>query len=303
VSSDSPNRSLFAHTNGIELCYESFGDPTRPAILLIMGLGTQMLAWDEMFCRQLADRGFRVIRFDNRDIGRSTWLDHEEVPNPIILLAKAALGFKPKVPYTLKDMAADTVGLLDTLGIEKAHVVGASMGGLIAQQMAVDDPQRLISLTSIMSSTGSHSLPAARPEATAMLASKPVASLDEYIVFYRKLMKTLRAGDFPADEALDEKRARASWQRGYHPAGSARQLAAIIAAGDRTSELASIAIPTLVVHGRADPLVPVEAGIATAAAIPGAKLRIFERMGHALPLALWGEMIDAITEHAKGAAP
>jgi pimeloyl-ACP methyl ester carboxylesterase len=299
----SPNGTLFAHTNGIELCYESFGDPSKPAILLIMGLGTQMLGWNEMFCRQLADRGFRVVRFDNRDIGRSTWLDHEKVPNPLLLLAKAALGFKPKVPYTLQDMAADSIGLLDTLGIAKAHVVGASMGGMIAQQMAVDAPQRLISLTSIMSTTGNRSLPAARPEATAMLASKPAGSLDEYIAFYRRMMKVLRAGDFPADEAHDEQRARAAWQRGYHPAGSARQLAAIIAAGDRTSELASIATPTLVIHGRRDPLVPVEAGIATAAAIPGARLLIIERMGHALPLAMWNEIIDAITEQASGASP
>ncbi len=290
--------AIFARTNGIDLCYQTFGDPGRPAMLLIMGLGTQMLGWDEVFCRQLADRGYYVIRFDNRDIGKSTWFDHEEVPNVMALFAKAAVGLKPKVPYTLKDMAADSVGLLDALGIAKAHVVGASMGGMIGQMMAIDHPDRMASFTSIMSTTGSSKLPAAQPEATALLTAKPVANVDEFIAFYKKLMKTLRAGEFPEDEALDVTRGMASWNRGYHPAGSGRQLAAIIASGNRTKALAGVKVPTLVIHGRPDPLVPVEGGIATAEAIPGAKLVILERMGHALPLSLWGEVIDAIAAHA-----
>ena len=293
--------SRTARANGIDLCHESFGDPADPVILLIMGLGTQMLGWDEMFCRQLAGRGFHVIRYDNRDIGKSQWFDHEEVPNPMLLLAKAAIGVKPKVPYTLKDMAADAVGLLDALGIAKAHVVGASMGGMIGQEMAVDHPERMRSFTSIMSTTGSRKVSAAQPEATAMLAAKPSTNVEEFVVFYRKLMRMLRAGEFPVDEALDEARARAAWQRGYHPAGSARQLAAIIASGDRTKSLASVTVPTLVIHGRPDPLVPVDGGLATAAAIPGATLRVIERMGHALPLEMWDEVIDAIVAHAKSA--
>jgi pimeloyl-ACP methyl ester carboxylesterase len=287
-----------AHVNGIDLCYQPFGDAANPAVLLIMGLGTQMIAWDEMFCRQLAGHGFYVIRFDNRDIGRSTWLDQLEVPNPMLLLAKSAIGFKPKVPYTLKDMAADTIGLLDALGIARAHVVGASMGGMIGQEMAVAHPERMITFTSIMSTTGDRKLPAAKPEATSMLVAKPAESLEEFIPLYKKLMTVLRAGSFPEDEALDEPRAIASWQRGYHPAGSARQLAAIIASGNRTEALATVKVPTLVIHGRPDPLVPVEGGIATAAAITGAKLVIIERMGHALPLSAWDQVIDAIVAHA-----
>ena len=303
MSDTSTAAPAIAHVGGIDLCYQTFGDPTKPTILLIMGLGTQMLAWDEVFCTQLADRGFRVIRFDNRDIGKSTWLDHEDVPSPMALIAKAAIGIKPKVPYTLKDMAADTVGLLDALGIAKAHVVGASMGGMIGQVMAIEYPDRLLSFTSIMSTTGNSKLPAAKPEATALLIAKPVTSEAEFVPFYKKLMKTLRAGDFPEDEALDESRGLASYRRGYHPAGSGRQLAAIIASGNRTEALKGVRVPTLVIHGRPDPLVPVEGGIATAEAIPGAKLLILERMGHALPLSTWGQIIDAIATHATAASP
>ena len=288
-----------ARVGAIDLCYETFGDPSRPALLLIMGLGTQMIAWDDVFCRQLADRGYFVIRFDNRDIGKSTWLDHEDVPNPMALFAKAAIGLKPKVPYTLKDMAADSVGLLDHLGIARAHVVGASMGGMIGQEMAIDHADRMLSLTSIMSTTGDSKLPSAKPEATSLLLAKPAENEQQFLAFFKILMTTLRAGDYPEDEALDEARGRAAWKRGYHPAGSARQLAAIIASGNRTKALAGVTVPTLVIHGRPDPLVPVEGGIATANAIPGAKLLIIERMGHALPLSTWGEVIDAIAGHAR----
>ena len=284
---------------GIDLCYQTFGDPAKPALLLIMGLGTQMLGWDEAFCGRLADRGYRVIRFDNRDIGKSTWLDHLDVPNPVALIAKAAIGLKPKVPYTLNEMANDCVGLLDALGIAKAHVVGASMGGMIGQHLAIDHPDRMLSFTSIMSTTGDSKLPSATKEATALLTAKPVENETQFLAFYQVLMKTLRAGEFPEDEALDAARGRAAWNRGYHPAGSARQLAAIIASGNRTKALQGVRVPTLVIHGRPDPLVPVEGGIATAAAIPGAKLLIIERMGHALPLSMWGQIIDAIADHAR----
>ena len=289
-----------ARANGIDLCYQTFGDATRPTILLVMGLGTQMLGWDEVFCTQLANRGYHVIRFDNRDIGKSTWFDHEEIPSPVGLIAKMAIGLKPKVPYTLKDMADDAIGLLDALGIAKAHVVGASMGGMIGQQMAIDHPDRLLTLTSIMSTTGDPKVPSAKPEATALLTAKPAADEEAFIGFYRHLMKVLRAGDFPEDEALDEPRGRAAWKRGYHPAGSGRQLAAIIASGNRTKALADVRVPTLVIHGRPDPLVRVEGGVATAAAIPGAKLIVLERMGHALPLSMWGTVIDAVVAHAGG---
>ena len=303
MSEASDGLSSRIRANNIDLCYQAFGDPAHPAVLLIMGLGTQMLGWDAVFCQQLADRGYRVIRFDNRDIGKSTWFDDEEVPNLMALIAKSAIGLKPKVPYTLQDMAADTVGLLDALGIAKAHVVGASMGGMIGQQMAIDHPDRMLSFTSIMSTTGDPKLPTARPEAAALLTAKPVANETEFIAFYRTLMKTLRAGEFPEDEALDDDRGLASYRRGYHPAGSGRQLAAIIASGNRTKALRTVRVPTLVIHGRPDPLVPVEGGIATAEAIPGAKLLILERMGHALPLSMWGDVIGAIDAHASGVTP
>ena len=288
-----------ARVGTIDLCYSTFGDPTKPALLLIMGLGTQMIAWDEVFCRQLAERGYHVIRFDNRDIGQSTWLDQEDVPNPMALFAKAAIGLKPKVPYTLKDMAADSVGLLDHLGIARAHVVGASMGGMIGQEMAIDHADRMLTFTSIMSTTGDSRLPSPRPEATALLLAKPAEGEAQFLASFKGLMKVLRAGEFPEDEALDESRGLAAWKRGYHPAGSARQLAAIIASGNRTKALAGVKVPTLVIHGRPDPLVPVEGGIATAKAIPGAKLLIIERMGHALPLSTWDEVIGAIAAHAR----
>ncbi len=284
--------------NGIDLCYQTFGDTSKPALLLIMGLGTQMLGWDEGFCRQLALRGYFVIRFDNRDIGRSTWFDHEPIPNLMALMAKRGIGIMPKVPYTLKDMAADSVGLLKVLGIARAHVVGASMGGMIGQEIAIDHPERMLSFTSIMSTTGDSKLPSARPEVASLLVAPPAKDQAAFIPAYQNLMKILRAGEFPEDEARDAERAVLAWTRGYHPAGSARQLAAIIASGNRTKALAKVKVPTLVIHGRADPLVPVEGGIATAEAISGAKLHIIERMGHALPMSMWGEMIGAIAGHA-----
>jgi pimeloyl-ACP methyl ester carboxylesterase len=220
----------------------------------------------------------------------------------MLLLAKSAVGFRPKVPYTLKDMAADSIGLLDVLGIAKAHVVGASMGGMIGQEIAIDHADRMLTFTSIMSSTGDPKLPAAKPEATSLLVARPADDEAEFVVAFHRLMNVLRAGSFPEDEALDPVRARLAWARGYHPDGTARQLAAIIGSGNRTKALAAVRVPTLVIHGRPDPLVPLEGGIATAKAIAGARLLIVERMGHAFPLAVWDEVVDAIVEHVKGRA-
>ena len=292
-----PATPTTVRANGVDLCYETFGDQGKPALLLIMGLGTQMLGWDEAFCRRLADRGYFVIRFDNRDIGRSTWLDHEEVPNIVMLFAKAKIGIKPTVPYTLKDMATDAVGLLDALGITRAHIVGASMGGMIGQEMAVAYPDRLLSFTSIMSSTGSSKLPGPTAAASSALTSPPSADEAEFLVNYPHLLKVLRNGEYPEEEAHDRERAAAVWARGYHPAGAARQFAAIVASGNRTKALETITVRTLVIHGKDDPLVPVEAGIATAEAIPNAKLVLVERMGHALPRSTWDTVIDAIASH------
>ncbi len=287
-----------ARANGVDLCYETFGDRERPALVLVMGLGSQLLGWDEAFCRRLADRGYFVIRFDNRDIGKSTWLDDEEAPNIIALLTKVKLGIEPKVPYTLKDMATDTVGLLDALGIARAHVVGASMGGMIGQEMAVAYPDRLFTFTSIMSSTGNPRLPGPTAEAASVMMAPPPRDEAGFVATYPKLLKVLRNGEFPEDEALDHHRAVAVWARGHHPAGAARQFAAIVASGNRTAALKTLTVPTLVIHGRTDPLVPVEAGIDTASVIPGAKLVLVERMGHALPRVVWDEVIDAIAQHA-----
>lgn len=300
ASSDAPaENSSLAHVNGIDLCYQTFGDAANPAILLIMGLGTQMLGWDEGFCRQLADRGYHVIRFDNRDIGKSTWFDHEPIPSIVALFTKARIGITPKVPYTLKDMAADTVGLLDHLGIERAHVVGASMGGMIGQEIAIHHPERMLTFTSIMSSTGNPKLPAPKPEAVALLLAAPATDETSFLEGYAKMWKVLRAGSFPDDEARDAERGRAVWARGYHPAGSARQFGAIFASGNRTEALKNVRVPTLVIHGRPDPLVPFEAGLATAEAIPNATLHVIETMGHALPASMWDEIVDAIATHAR----
>ena len=299
-SSSSPSSpETVVRVGAVELCYDTFGDRAKPALLLVMGLGTQMIAWDAAFCSALAARGYFVIRFDNRDIGRSTWLDDEEVPNLVALFAKAAIGFKPKVPYTLADMALDAIGLLDALGVANAHVVGASMGGMIGQQLAIDHRDRLLTFTSIMSTTGDAKLPVADAATRGLLMGPPAKDEDEFVAHYRHLLTVLRADAFPEDEALDEPRARAAWRRGYHPAGSARQLAAIIASGNRTKALRTVATPTLVIHGKTDPLVPVEGGIATAAAVPGAKLLLIDRMGHALPMACWSEVIDAVAAHAR----
>jgi pimeloyl-ACP methyl ester carboxylesterase len=293
----------FADANGQRLCYETFGDPAHPALLLIMGLGAQMILWDDEFCAGLAAQGLHVIRFDNRDIGRSSsQFDPVKIDLPALMMQ--AMQGKPIVsPYTLSDMAADAVGLLDHLGIRAAHVAGASMGGMIAQELAIGFPTRLLTLTSIMSSTGAPGLPGPTPEAAGVLMAPPPATREEYIAAFCRNWRVLRAGSFPDDEAKDKIRAARMWDRGTNPAGTARQLLAIFASGDRTARLASVRTPTLVIHGAPDPLVRVEAGRATAAAIPGARLLVIGNMGHALPMAIWPEVIGAIAGHAHAAAP
>ena len=285
--------------NGIALCAETFGDASHPPLVLIMGLGAQMIAWDDGFCGLLASKGFRVIRFDNRDVGRSSRLDRAGVPNVLAMMGDLALGRLPQAPYRLTDMAADTVGLLDAFGIDTAHVVGASMGGMIAQTLAIHYGARLRSMTSIMSSTGDRRLPQATPEAAAVLVTPSPLDRAGYIKHHAKVLQVLRGPHFPADAALDEGRAAQVYDRGINGAGVARQLAAVFASGDRTADLKRVTTPTLVLHGDADPLVRVEAGKATAAAIPFATLQILPNMGHSLPTALWPRLIDSITTHAR----
>lgn len=289
----------FAKANGIELCYDTFGDAQAPPLLLIMGLAAQMIAWDEEFCTQLASRGYRVIRFDNRDVGLSTKLPEYGTPDIMALLAQVLTGKPISAPYTLRDMAADAVGLLDALGIDKAHVVGLSMGGGIAQEMAIHHAPRLRTLTSIMSSTGDPSLPQATPEALGVLLAPPPRSREEFFQSYVRTWTVLRGPGFPLDEARDLERAARAYERGLNPPGVARQLAAILASGNRTEALASVRVTTLVIHGDADPLVRIEGGQATAKAIPGARFLPIKGMGHALPISMWPQIIDAIEGHAR----
>ncbi|MFT4098751.1 MAG: alpha/beta hydrolase [Rhodoblastus sp.] len=289
----------FASANGMTLCFDTFGDKTRPTLVLIMGLGAQMILWDDAFCAEIAQRGFHVVRFDNRDIGRSSRVDVPVKVDFADLIQKQMKGEKIDSPYTLRDMAADAVGLLDHLGIRQAHIVGASMGGMISQEIAMSFPDRLLSLTSIMSTTGNPEVPPPTPEATAVLLAPPPTTLEEYIAAFQKTWRVLRAGEFPADDGKDVKVARLAFSRGLNPMGVARQMLAIFASGDRRPRLANVTAPTLVIHGDVDPLVRVEGGMDTAKSIPGAKLVIVKRMGHALPEELWPEIVNAIVDHAK----
>jgi len=290
---------LRACANGIEIVYEPFGDPDAPPMLLIMGLGCQMIDWHEEFCAQLAARGYWVIRFDNRDIGLSTKLDEAGVPNITALMEALGRGEAVRVPYLLRDMADDAVGLLDALEIESVHVVGLSMGGNIAQTMAIHYPERVSTLTSIMSSTSEPGLPPPTEEAWALLSDPAPTDRAGYIEHRVRHRQVLSGPEYPIDETRAREHAGRRFDRGLNPAGFARQWAAILASGSRKEALRSVAAPTLVIHGNGDPLVPVECGIDTANSVPGAELLIIEGMGHDwLPPALWPQLIDAIARHA-----
>ncbi len=291
-----------ARANGIDICYEIFGDPAADPLLLIMGLGGQMIHWEDDFCRQLAARGFRVIRFDNRDIGKSSKMIGGKRLTPVELLKLRFLKIPIAAPYKLRDMAEDTIGLMDALGIKSAHLVGVSMGGMIAQETTILFPQRVRSLTSIMSTTGNPKVPPPTREASAMLMAPPPLTKEEYLERYAQTWKILRAGSFPQDEALDRSRAERTFERGLNPAGVGRQLRAILASGSRKERLRAVKVPTLVIHGTVDPLVRPEGGKDTAASIPGAKLLMIQGMGHALPIPMWPQIIDAIDKHAHGAS-
>ena len=290
-----------ARANGIDICYEIFGSPSAPPLLLIMGLGAQMIIWDDEFCERLAGRGFRVIRFDNRDIGQSSKLHGGRRLTPFELLKLRFFHIPVSAPYKLLDMAKDTVGLMDALDIKSAHLVGASMGGMIAQEVALSFPQRVRSLTSIMSTTGNPRIPPPTREMAMLLMAPPPKTKDEYIKRFQKTWKLLRAGSFPEDEARDVALAERCFARGLNPAGVGRQLRAILASGSRKLRLHAVKAPTLVIHGKVDPLVHPAGGKDTAESIPNAKLLMVERMGHAIPIPMWPEIIDAIADHAHGA--
>jgi pimeloyl-ACP methyl ester carboxylesterase len=280
--------------NGQTLCCQTFGEKTGEPLVLIMGLGAQMILWEADFCAALAARGFHVVRFDNRDVGKSS-----SVAAPPPDLAKVMSGQAPlNAPYTLEDMAKDTIGLMDALGFESAHVAGASMGGMIAQSLAIQYPERVKSLTSIMSTTGEPGLPPPTPEVWAAMIAPPPRTAAEFIEANVRVARLLRSYDDADEAAADLVRARRAAERGLNPMGGARQMAAIIASGSRKEALARVKAPTLVIHGADDPLVPLQGGEATARAIPGARLLVLPRMGHTLPRAVWPEIVDAMAELA-----
>ncbi|MEV4162664.1 alpha/beta fold hydrolase [Nonomuraea dietziae] len=277
--------TLMAKSNGIEIAYDSFGAPGDRPLLLIMGLGSQLVHWDEEFCELLAARGHHVVRYDNRDVGLSTHLTEAGVPE---LVPGAA------APYLLSDMADDAAGLMDALGWPAAHVLGVSMGGMIAQALAIGHPDRVLSLTSIMSTPGPDVGPPT-PEAMAALFSPPAPDRQTAVERALEVWAVIGSPGYEMDRERIAKVAGLAYDRAYDPAGTARQLAAILASGDRTEGLGGLTMPALVIHGEADPLVQIAGGRATAAAIPGATLLTYPGMGHDLPRPLWEEIMDAVT--------
>ncbi len=283
--------------NGIDIEYEEFGDPRAASLLLVTGLGAQMISWDETFCEQLAASGFHVIRFDNRDSGLSTRM---EAAGPADMVS--ALNGDPHPAYMLDDMAADAAGLLDALGIEAAHIVGASMGGFISQLIAINHPGRVLSLTSIMSGPSRGEGVSPTPEGSALLFRQPPSNPEESIELAISGRRLLVGSGDPFDEAFERAKATRAVRRAWYPVGTGRQLLAILAAHPRLESLQGIRVPTLVIHGHEDILVPFENGRMVAAAVPGARLLVLEGMGHDIPKRVWPRVIDAIAETARKAS-
>jgi pimeloyl-ACP methyl ester carboxylesterase len=286
-----------ASVGAVELVYETIGDRSDPPLLLIMGLGMQLIHWDRELCELLAERGFQVIRFDNRDSGLST-----KVRGPVPNLMRLMAGLPARVPYLLDDMTVDSFGLLDHLGIERAHVVGASMGGMIAQTMAISEPRRVLSLGSMLSSTGDRRLGTPKLRVWSVLMRRAPRDREAYIAYFARVFRMIGSPGYPPDDERIRERAAATYDRCHYPAGTARQLAAILASGSRTAALRELDVPTVVIHGESDPLIPVRAGRATAKAIPGAELITIPGMGHDLPSELWPTFAEAIAKNAERAA-
>jgi pimeloyl-ACP methyl ester carboxylesterase len=280
--------------NGIQIEYDTFGKHGEPPLLLIAGLACQLIHWDEALCEQLARRGHYVIRFDNRDVGLSTKLEEAGVPDIGALMRGEAI----QPPYTIEDMAGDAVGLIDALGIEKAHICGMSMGGMIAQAVAINHPRRVLSLISIYSTTGNPELPPPTEEALGILLTPPPEEREANIEYTIKVFRTITGPGFSFDEEWHRKLAAQAYDRAFYLPGAARQFVAIWTQKNRKPALASVSVPTLVIHGTDDPLVPVEGGKDTAEAVPEAELKIIEGMGHDLPHSgAWPQIIDAIVDH------
>lgn len=288
-------------TTGIEIFYEDRGDPSHDVILLVMGLGAQMTLWPDEFVEALVSEGFRVIRYDNRDIGLSQKLEGARAPSLPIQILRKKIGFPAKVPYTLTDMAHDGIGVLDALDIERAHVVGASMGGMIVQLMAVHFPERLMTMTSIMSTTGNPKLPQAEKHAMQALIA-PITSMEEesLVAHGLNIVRNIGSPGFPFDPQQQRERVLRNIRRSVYPAGPPRQLAAIIDDGCRRSRLAKVRTPTLVLHGEDDPLVKLEAGEDTARHISGARLVTIPGWGHDIPQPLIPRVASEIVAHARG---
>jgi pimeloyl-ACP methyl ester carboxylesterase len=286
-----------AKAGPVDIVYETIGDPSDPPLLLVMGLGMQLIHWDLELCERFAERGFHVIRFDNRDAGLSTKV-RAPVPNVMRLMA----GLPAPVPYRLSDMATDAFCLLDHLGIERAHVAGTSMGGMIAQQMAIEAPDRVLSLASIMSTTGDRFVGTPKLRVWSVLMRQAPHDRDAYIEYFARVFRMIGSPAYRPDDERVREEAGATFDRCHCPAGTARQLAAVLASGSRTAALRELGVPTVVIHGEADPLLPVRGGRATAKAIPGAELITIPGMGHDLPKELWPTFVEAIARNAERAA-
>ncbi len=269
------HKALHVGPSGLDLAYERLGDPTHPPVLLIMGIAGQLISWPDGFCAALVERGLQVIRFDNRDVGESTHVTEA---------------------YTLSDMAADTVGLLDALGLDAAHVVGVSMGGFIAQTLAIEHPRRVRTLTSMSSTTGDPSVGQTAPEVLRAFGGKPPTTRDEIVQRTLDVLRVIGSPGYPLDLEGAADRAGRAFDRAFDPPGLARQAAAAMSGGDRTAKLRALDVPALVIHGAEDPMWNVSGGLATAAAIPGAELVVIEGMGHDLPPAVWPRIISALCE-------
>ncbi|MBA4764675.1 MAG: alpha/beta fold hydrolase [Erythrobacter sp.] len=288
--------------NGIDIHYEEHGDSGDPAMLLIMGFGAQLTLWPDELVEALVSRGFRVIRYDNRDIGLSHKFDGVRAPGIVRMTLMSKLGLTPRVPYTLRDMAADAIGLLDALDIDSAHIVGASMGGMIAQHVAANYTERCLSFTQIFSTTGNPRLPQARKEALEALVTRPKSDAEEVLVEHGiMLARTIGSPGYPSPEERLRERTLSNLRRSFYPEGPTRHLSAIVADGDRSAMLRKITVPTLVLHGEDDPLVPCEGGRDTAACIQGAKLKTIPGWGHDLPLELVEILSGEIASHARNA--
>lgn len=288
--------------DGLTFTYETHGNPADPAILLIMGLGMQLTSWPDIFCQGLVEQGFYVIRFDNRDCGLSSKLDHLGKPNLVWAHLRSMIGLPVKAGYTLYDMAKDAVAILDGVGVEKAHIVGASMGGMIAQIVAAKYPDRVLSLTSIMSTSGRRGLPGPTPAARRAILSRPAdpKNIDSVVQHYARVYASIGSPAYPTTLEALRKRVIVNLNRNVCPAGVLRQLVAIGASGNRVALLQSLHTPTLVIHGSADPLVPVEGGRDTAKHVAGSVLREIDGMGHDFPAALNAAKVKMIAAHCKG---